>query len=74
MTAQHNKSMDVRAKQRLSYHVVSETFACVYSVSPHVISIVMPLYVKVGNSVKISFLFRYFCRFYFLLFSQAEKM
>ena len=35
-----NKSMDVRAKQRFSYHVVLLLLACVYSVSPHVISIV----------------------------------
>jgi len=32
--------MDVRAKQRLSYHVVFLTRSCVDSVSPHVNSIV----------------------------------
>ena len=32
--------MDVRAKQRLYYHVVRETRSCVLAVSPHVISAV----------------------------------
>ncbi len=36
----HNKSLDVRAKQRLSFHVASLPLTCVYSVSPHVNSIV----------------------------------
>ncbi|HLM62075.1 MAG TPA: hypothetical protein VK308_14810 [Pyrinomonadaceae bacterium] len=36
----HNKSMDVRAKQRLSYHAALFPLACVWLVSPHVISIV----------------------------------
>jgi len=35
-----NKSLDVRAKQRLSYRVVFLTQSCVNSVSPHVNSIV----------------------------------
>jgi len=35
---QHNKSMDVRAKQRLCYGVVLFPLACVDSVLPHVIS------------------------------------
>jgi len=35
-----NNSMDVRAKQRLSFRVVWFLSACVYSVSPHVISAV----------------------------------
>jgi hypothetical protein len=39
----HNKSMDVRAKQRLSFGVVWFPFACVVAVSPHVISTVMLL-------------------------------
>ena len=38
-----NKSMDVRAKQRLSYRVAWFLSACVDSVSPHVNSIVRPL-------------------------------
>ncbi|MBA3632598.1 MAG: hypothetical protein H0W58_07290 [Acidobacteria bacterium] len=38
-----NNSMDVRAKQRLSFHVVRQTQSCVYSVLPHVNSTVMPL-------------------------------
>jgi hypothetical protein len=29
LAAAHNKSMDVRAKQRLSYHGSSKTVACV---------------------------------------------
>ena len=37
--------MDVRAKQRLCYRVTCETLACVYPVSPHVISSVVPLLV-----------------------------
>ena len=37
--------MDVRAKQRLSYHVVFLTRSCVAAVSPHVISIVRLLLV-----------------------------
>jgi len=41
----HNKSMDVRAKQRLSYHVAWLLSAGLMAVSPHVISIVMPLHV-----------------------------
>ena len=40
ISAAYNNSMDVRAKQQLSYHVVSLTQSCVYSVSPHVNSIV----------------------------------
>ena len=32
----HNKSMDVRAKQRLCYHAALLPLACVNSVSPHV--------------------------------------
>ncbi len=36
----HRKSLDVRAKQRLSFHVVFLTRSCAYSVSPHVNSIV----------------------------------
>ncbi len=43
---QHNKSLDVRAKQRLSYHVVFLSLAGVYSVSPHVNSIVSWLVVS----------------------------
>jgi len=35
-----NNSMDVRAKQRLSYRVVRLTRSCVAAVSPHVISAV----------------------------------
>ncbi len=38
---QHNKSLDVRAKQRLFYHVVCFPSACVWLVSPHVNSIVL---------------------------------
>ncbi len=38
-----NKSMDVRAKQRLCYYVALFPFACVLPVSPHVISTVSPL-------------------------------
>ena len=34
--AQPNKSLDVRAKQRLSYRVAWFLLACVNSVSPHV--------------------------------------
>ena len=36
----HNKSLDVRAKQRLCYHVVFLIRSCVLAVSPHVNSIV----------------------------------
>ena len=36
--AQPNKSMDVRAKQRLSYRDVLFPSRCVVAVSPHVIS------------------------------------
>ncbi len=36
-----NKSLDVRAKQRLSYHVVFLTQTGLVAVSPHVISAVM---------------------------------
>ncbi len=35
-----NKSMDVRAKQRLCFNVTLLPFACVLMVSPHVISTV----------------------------------
>jgi len=35
-----NKSLDVRAKQRLCFHVVRQTLACVLAVSPHVNSAV----------------------------------
>ena len=38
--------MDVRAKQRISYHAALFPLACVYSVSPHVISAVRLLRVK----------------------------
>ena len=38
-----NKSMDVRAKQRISYRVAWFLLACVVAVSPHVISAVMRL-------------------------------
>ena len=38
--------MDVRAKQRLFYHVAWFLSACVESVSPHVISIVRRVGVK----------------------------
>ena len=44
--APSNKSMDVRAKQRLSYYGVLFPFTCVAAVSPHVISIVGHLLVK----------------------------
>ena len=46
-----NKSLDVRAKQRLSFHVVFLTRSCVDSVSPHVNSVVrwFPLLQKFGN-------------------------
>ncbi|MDQ3749426.1 MAG: hypothetical protein M3367_10515 [Acidobacteriota bacterium] len=44
--AASNKSMDVRAKQRLSFRVVSLPSACVMAVSPHVISAVSPLRLK----------------------------
>jgi len=37
-----NNSMDVRAKQRLCFHVVLFPLACVVVVSPHVISAVRP--------------------------------
>jgi hypothetical protein len=40
--------LDVRGKQRLSFGVVRYTLACVYSVSPHVNSIVMPLLFEIG--------------------------
>ena len=43
-----NKSMDVRAKQRLSYHVVILIRSCAVAVSPHVISIVRLLSLTVG--------------------------
>jgi hypothetical protein len=39
----YNKSMDVRAKQRLSYQLVFLTRSCVLAVSPHVISAVRQL-------------------------------
>ncbi len=38
--AKPNKSLDVRAKQRLSFNGAWLLLACVYSVSPHVNSIV----------------------------------
>ena len=38
MNAPPNNSMDVRAKQRLSYRVVRQTLAGLVAVSPHVIS------------------------------------
>ena len=38
--------MDVRAKQRLCYHVVLFPLACVVAVSPHVISAVISLLLK----------------------------
>ncbi len=38
--------MDVRAKQRLSYHGSSETLACVFVVSASLISIVRLLLVN----------------------------
>ncbi|MDQ3089150.1 MAG: hypothetical protein M3Q78_11225 [Acidobacteriota bacterium] len=40
-----NKSLDVRAKQLLSYRVVFLPFACVVAVSPHVNSIVRQILV-----------------------------
>ena len=43
-----NKSLDVRAKQRLSFGVTLLPLACVYSVSPHVNSIVRLLVVSLG--------------------------
>ena len=50
--ARANKSMDVRAKQRLSYHAALFPLACVYSVSPHVISTVMPFRVNMNEQIK----------------------
>jgi len=38
--APSNKSLDVRAKQRLSFHVAWFLSACVLAVSPHVNSVV----------------------------------
>jgi uncharacterized protein (TIGR02246 family) len=43
--------MDVRAKQRLFHHVALFPLACVYSVSPHVISTVMPLRAEIQVSI-----------------------
>ncbi len=72
-TTAANKSMDVRAKQRLSYQRVYLPFACVFSVLPHVVSIVMLLFVNIEDFGKISFFFRYFSGFYSLLFSQLKE-
>jgi len=49
-----NNSMDVRAKQRLSYRVVFLPFACVAAVSPHVISIVICFLVKMRWNIDVS--------------------
>ncbi|MDQ3373704.1 MAG: hypothetical protein M3521_07445, partial [Acidobacteriota bacterium] len=38
--AEHNKSMDVRAKQRLCYRVIRQILADLAAVSPHLNSIV----------------------------------
>ena len=51
INAMSNKSMDVRAKQRLSYQPRSFPRRCVYSVSPHVISSVIHLPLWLGKLV-----------------------
>ncbi len=55
-----NKSLDVRAKQRLSFHVVFLPLTCVLAVSPHVNSIVRLLVVKMmqNDNEQLSYLIR----------------
>ncbi|MDQ3748474.1 MAG: hypothetical protein M3367_05565 [Acidobacteriota bacterium] len=48
INAPSNNLMDVRAKQRLSYHVALFPLRCVLAVSPHVISAVRHLLVCDG--------------------------
>jgi len=52
MNAVPNKSLDVRAKQRLSYRVVFLPFACAVAVSPHVNSSVGSL--RIHKSVELN--------------------
>jgi hypothetical protein len=62
-----NKSMDVRAKQLLSYHVMCFPFACTWLVSPHVISIVGHLSFEL-----MKFIIQHFVFALFLLFAIAS--
>ena len=52
VTAMSNKSLDVRAKQRLCYQRVFLPLACMVAVSPHVISAVRRFFEKDKRNVK----------------------
>jgi hypothetical protein len=53
--AKPNKSLDVGAKQRLSYRVVFLPLACVLAVSPHVNSIVRRARVEIKLLISLVF-------------------